>query len=425
MAVKWLWSGANTSTTIQVTVALTASAASCRLVYSTNSGFSSQSFGSAAAPNVRNYVKLALSGLTANTHYYYRVEIDGVIDTDFTGQFKTLPTEGVSANFQIAYSTCNTTGSDYRVFDGIAARQPIQFLHLGDKHYGDIAINDEQLFRDEHEANFAITRQKAMHQVVAVNHMWDDHDYGANDSDRTSPSRAASRAVFGELVPTYPLNETNAGVYQSWYIGRVLVIMTDNRYHRDPNSQVDSATKTMIGSAQKTWLKSKFLEAAENDTRLIIWANTQMWSLGPNNDGEHWGKYEYEKGELVDYMNLVDCPQVVQISGDLHNTMAQIAYRKNGRSFPILQAAPLDSGDTLNFGWRGGEWDVGPTYHRGVYATVDIEDNGSDILRMSWKTRQVNQTTGVETVGLTLDIDFMTYLGQRYPKHKINRRLGT
>ena len=41
--------------------------------------------------------------------------------------------------------------------------------------------------------------------LICTDYMWDDHDYGPNDSDRFSPARDAALSSYRDVVPHFPL----------------------------------------------------------------------------------------------------------------------------------------------------------------------------------------------------------------------------
>lgn len=92
------------------------------------------------------------------------------------------------------------------------------YLNLGDLHYADIATNDPARFRRAPQSVFAQHHRADLLQRVPFVYMWDDHDYGPNDFDRTSPSRAAAHEVYREYIPHHPLPDAEA-IYQSFTVG--------------------------------------------------------------------------------------------------------------------------------------------------------------------------------------------------------------
>src|SRR5690606_34963750 len=105
--------------------------------------------------------------------------------------------------------------------------------------------------------------------------------------------REASTAVYRQVVPHWTLQDST-GIWQSFRVGRVLFILTDERSYRDPNI-TGGTSKTMLGAAQITWLRN-ICEAAANDgTALIVWCSEQQINTNMSVVDEHWGKYPDER----------------------------------------------------------------------------------------------------------------------------------
>ncbi len=56
---------------------------------------------------------------------------------------------------------------------------------MGDMHYQDIALNDENIFKDAYRRIHSESNQVALYRSTSLAYIWDDHDFGPNDSDGT------------------------------------------------------------------------------------------------------------------------------------------------------------------------------------------------------------------------------------------------
>jgi hypothetical protein len=140
------------------------------------------------------------TGLRPATNYRFTVVVDGEPDaTRGAGSFRT---PGVGAeSFRVALSSCARVGSNARVFDAIAAADPLVYLQMGDLHYANIGRNSPDAFRSAYDTLLTEPGQAALYRQVPIAYVWDDHDYGPNDADSTSASRPAARQVYREVVP--------------------------------------------------------------------------------------------------------------------------------------------------------------------------------------------------------------------------------
>ena len=164
-----------------------------------------------------------LRGLAALTRYSCTLEVNGRPSSYPPAALRTFPTPGNAASFSFAFGSCARTGSEHQVFETIQKRDPAFFLHLGDLHYANISRDDPQYFRAAWDTVLASTTQGALYRTVPLAYVWDDHDFGPNDADARSPSRAAARRVYREYAPHYPLpaGSGNAAIHQAFELVRV------------------------------------------------------------------------------------------------------------------------------------------------------------------------------------------------------------
>ena len=153
--------------------------------------------------------------------------------------------------------------------------------------------------------------------------MWDDHDYCGNDSDTTAVGRDTARAVYRERVPHYPIGPAGGTVAQAFTIGRVRFIMTDLRSAAAPATQKESASKTKMGAAQKTWFKQELINARDGGFPLIVWVCPDPWIAQRKLGDDSWGGYATERTEIANFLRDNRITNLVMLSGDMHG----LAYR--------------------------------------------------------------------------------------------------
>jgi phosphodiesterase/alkaline phosphatase D-like protein len=204
------------------------------------------------------------------------VEVDGRRAPERAGRFETFARGAHS--FTIAIGACARVGSNGRVFEAIREADPALYLVTGDLFYADIGENDPDRFRERYREALTQPAQAALYRSTPVAYIWDDHDYGPNDSDRTAESRPAAHAAYREIVPRYDLaaDEPRGAIYQAFTIGRVRFILTDARSERDPAGQAMGEPRSMLGPEQKAWLKQELLDA-RGTFPLIVWVSPVPW----------------------------------------------------------------------------------------------------------------------------------------------------
>ncbi len=377
-----MWSGAVTPNSAQVKARME-NDGSVRLAVSTNSNLSSPSFSDSVSANLSDNFRVAtlnIDGLQRDTVYYYAIEFDGNIDSSTVGKLKTFPAG--SGSFKFACSSCAQPGSNNAVFDIIREREPLFFLHMGDLHYKNIGVNDLASFRSGYTETLALSKQANLFRNIPIVYMWDDHDYGPNDSDSTAPGKEASRLTYQEFTPHYPLpaGSGNVPIYHAFSVGRVRFIVSDLRSERDTVSKPDDANKTMMGSAQKAWFKNELLDAKNvYKAPVIFWVSTMPYLTSSGADD--WSHFQTERTEIANFIKDNAISGMHILSGDAH-MLAQDDGRNSdyasggGAPIPIFQASPLNSPGSF----KGGPYSVGNFPYandgRGQFGQIEIDDDG-------------------------------------------------
>jgi len=400
---EFVWCGAVTPNSARFKARLPVEGAVGRIAYTTQPGLTGlvlSSFDTAFAATNDRVIDIILDSLIPATTYHYAVEVDGILDTLKRGQFMTFHPYGASF-FTIGLGSCANTGSNHAVFQTIRAHQPLLFLHLGDFHYQNIAVNDANVFRSAYRTVLASVNQSLLYRSTTVDYVWDDHDYGPNNSDSTAPGRIASRLTYQEYVPHYPLAAGfgDIPIYHTFTIGRVAFIVTDSRSARSPASAADNAAKTMLGVTQKAWFKEQLL-TYQDDFPLIVWANTLPWIGATGDDG--WHLYTNERREIADFIKDSGITGLCMVSGDAH--MLAIDNGTNsgyatggGGGFPVLHAAALDRTGSV----KGGPYSHGAFPGGGQFALMTVIDSGGSTITVQWSGRTSANT---QRVGYTFTV---------------------
>jgi hypothetical protein len=377
--VKSLWVGALTEAGATVVVKLTYAASAVRLAVTGPGG---TVYTDPVDVVHDEAAKFAITGLDADTEYTYEVQIDEEAIEGPTGGFRTAPSG--NASFTVAFAGDALKASNAVVFDTIRELDPLLFLHLGDSHYNNIAVNDPALFNAAYDEILSQPRQAELFSNVPTASMWDDHDYGPNNSDASSPSKVASCATYRVRVPHYPLVE-GTSIYQTFDVGRVRFVLTDQRSAASLDSATDNSSKSMLGSAQKTWFKNLL---SNSSGYLIVWVCPRVFGGVATAGADHWGGFTTERAELVSHINANCSGRVIVLSADGHFLGIDDGSHHDflsggGEPIRTFQAAPLDIVSPGSYG--------GATYSSGVFTgtnqfgTMQIEDSGGSSLDVTWR----------------------------------------
>ena len=320
-----------------------------------------------------------LTGLAPRTRYRFAVSAPGGPPTE--GSFRTFADGPFS--FRVVFASCASTGSTSPVFTAMREQQPDLFVHLGDLHYENISRNDVLRFRQAYTKVLASPTQSALFRSVPFAYTWDDHDYGPNNSDRTSPSRPAALQAYRRFIPHYPLAEAeNAPVHQSFMVGRVRFILTDARSERSPE-RLPEGERTMLGATQLAWLERE-LDAAKA-APLVVLVNTVPWITKRDERTEDgWARYGRERRHVADLIVRHGLTRkLVMLSGDAHmlamddGTYSQYSTLPEApaRGFVIAHAAPMDRRTSK----KGGPYSHPEVTKNGQFGMMDVTDEGGAI----------------------------------------------
>ena len=168
--------------------------------------------------------------------------------------------------------------------------------------------------------------------------VWDDHDYGPNNSDGTQPGKENSLRVFGQWWANPAAGEPgNPGCYFRFQRGDVDFFMLDVRYYRTPNDTPDGPTKTMHGARQLAWLLDGL---AGSSAPFKVVAGGSEWQTLTQPDC--WSSFARERQQIFDAITSRGIEGVVLLSGDRHFTAG---YQVQGRHLEFT-SGPIGSGNT-------------------------------------------------------------------------------
>ncbi|MEK7727998.1 MAG: alkaline phosphatase D family protein [candidate division KSB1 bacterium] len=309
-------------------------------------------------PEGDHIAQVTLSYLKAGQRYGYELYIDGklvalphrlVFQTQAHWQWRTDPPA-----FTVALGSCayvnekehdrpgEPYGADFDIFPSLSAKQPDLMLWLGDNVYyrePDFFSADFMRHRNAH------TRQLPEWQALlaATHHyaIWDDHDYGPNDSDWTYRLKREALEIFKSYWanPAYGLADT-PGVFFQFMWADVDFFMLDDRYYRTPDDGPESPDKTMFGKAQLRWLKDALF--ASHAPFKVVANGSQM--LNPQPGGEGFSKFKQEQAELLSWIKTSKINGVLFLSGDVHRT--ELIRLNDPNFYPLYDYSnsPLTSG---------------------------------------------------------------------------------
>lgn len=300
-------------------------------------------------------VVVRVSGLMADAAHRYSVLIDGEDVEISTASFRTYPHPREASKFQIAFTACAGYAPEHeRVWRTIEKQNPLALLMLGDNVY----IDDPDHSLTQRFCYYRRQSRPEWRDLVGgrgVYAIWDDHDFGINDSfggpDTHEPAwKVDVWKIFTEnwSNPSYGGGAEQLGVWFDFHMGDVHFIMLDGRYYREPNGRfaqhpAQSETPSMLGPVQLAWLKET-LKKSKATFRVI--ASPVPWAEGStegHNKMDKWDGFLAERNAIFDFLHENEINGVVLISGDRHRSDARRIDRENGYAlYDFMSAIPTN-----------------------------------------------------------------------------------
>lgn len=371
------WSGGVTDETAQIKVPVHQKYSPVELVISESSDLTSPVKTLEETSDENGWLTFDVTELEPDTQYHYGCKTPrGSVDLTKSGKFKTHPPVGSPANFKFAVSSCAGMGgtvnewpangsriSNAPVFEVVRALDPLFYAHIGDFHYKNIGDfdGDYNTYRSVYKTiQMAPTRAK-FHRDIPLAFMFDNHD-SAESGHANSTDVWVSKAVdptYKQCIPSYPVGVDK--LYQTWQIGRVIFIMTDERSHRDG--------ATMLGATQKQWFKDTL---SQTTAEFFVWLSVCNWSF----DGVGWGIFPTERTELGDWLtNNGWADRMIMVTGNVHTSALGKASENPYGDFPEIIMSGMDStGGTI-----GAPFTVLSPVSNYLWGMFEITDTGSVI----------------------------------------------
>ncbi len=167
--------------------------------------------------------------------------------------------------------------------------------------------------------------------------LWDDHDYGPNNSDSRFPNKHLTTKMFKHTWRNayWGLNDldSTSGVGSHFSKSDVDFFFLDTRTFSN------FSTGEMLGKAQMDWLIARLRESKANFKIVAIGAQV----LTDDVMGVHMGKCVNERKELLDLIAQHKIEGVVFLSGDRHFSEVSQWKREGNYTLQEITISPLTS----------------------------------------------------------------------------------
>ncbi|MFK7972975.1 MAG: alkaline phosphatase [Bacteroidia bacterium] len=289
--------------------------------------------------------------------YDYQLVINGQqVRLPYTAQFKTpvdwrYRTAPPTLNF--ALGSCNYIndakydrpgepyGKDYGIFSSILAKRPDMMLWLGDNTYlreADWNSRTGIMYRYTHTR--ALPQMQPLLASVPQYAIWDDHDYGPNNSDRSYRDKDVTLEAFKLFWgnPTYGING-KPGTTSTFTQGDCQFFLMDNRYYRAPDNMVTQEGE-ILGEEQLNWLIESLKSSSANFKFVCI--GGQVLSTAKKFEN-HINIAPEERERLLSAIAKEKIRNVIFLTGDRHHSELSVESRDGVRIYDFT-VSPLTSG---------------------------------------------------------------------------------
>lgn len=279
---------------------------------------------------------VVLKNLQPGTFYNYELLINNTLvtipyllqfQTQKHWQWRTPPPD-----FSFVFGSCvyvndapfdrpgNPYGAEIPIFDEILKQKPDFMLWLGDNIYyreGDWYSKSGMSYRYTNSRSY-----KPMQALLGSVHnyaIWDDHDYGRDNDDRSYKMKDVTLDLFKSFWGnnSYGTKSTD-GIFSRFIWGDTEFFLLDDRFYRSPNNSQNDENKTMFGKEQLGWLKDALINS--DATFKFIVNGNQI--INTNSKKECLYMFPNEYKDLMSFLKNNKIPGVIFLSGDTHYSEA-------------------------------------------------------------------------------------------------------
>ncbi|MFP6615618.1 MAG: alkaline phosphatase D family protein, partial [Candidatus Hydrogenedentota bacterium] len=218
--------------------------------------------------------------------------------------------------------------------------------------------------------------------------IWDDHDYGPNNSDRELESKEEALDIFKAVWanPYFGTPKTR-GVFSKFRRGPADIFLMDDRYHkyvkngRHPNVSAEDAV--IWGDDQLEWLCNE-LKRSKAPVKIIA-NGTQVISKDGRGEG-HFNEAPEEIAKLMAFLKKNKIGGVVFLSGDRHITEVLRLEQEDGPSLVEFTSSPFQQGQAASvldrdhpthvWAMRGNSYGL---------VTIEVGNNGEGFVRFEMR----------------------------------------
>ncbi len=257
--------------------------------------------------------------------------------------FSFLMGSGAYVNETIYDRPGDPYGGDYEIYHSMARTKADFMIWLGDNLYlrePDWNSWTGIIHRYTHDRTIP-----EMQEFLASTHhyaIWDDHDYGPNDSDRSFWNKNKTMEAFRLFWanPSYGVGNIEGAIsFFQW--GDADFYLLDNRTYRTPN-KLQADNKTQLGDEQLQWLFDN-LAGTYSTFKFVVMGGVFLSTSGVYESYTNYG-FEEERQKIIDFIYENDIKNVVFLTGDVHFSEVSVLKAEGKPTIWDITSSPLNSG---------------------------------------------------------------------------------
>lgn len=216
-------------------------------------------------------------------------------------------------DFRVCFGSCHFHEAPQTHWSIIKQRRPDLWLWLGDNIYGD--SRDLEVLKNKYQqvldGPYGEFRKK-----VAVDGIWDDHDFGEDGANSSYPLKVESQQLHLDFlgVEKSSMRRNRQGIYHSKELldGDVKYYFLDARYFKDVEK---GPGRSLLGEVQWQWLEE---EMTKSSAKVNVFVTPIGFLLNRLFVTEDWAEYPDDKERLMEMVAKYDLSGVFFMSGDKH-----------------------------------------------------------------------------------------------------------
>ncbi len=238
-------------------------------------------------------------------------------------------------------------GGGYEIYNSMAKKHPDFMIWLGDNvYYREPDWNSWSGILHRYTHDRAIPE---LQEFLASTHhyaIWDDHDFGPNDSDRSFWNKNRTMKAF-ELFwanPSYGVGDIK-GTITSFQWADADFFLLDNRTYRSPDRR-KGKNKTELGEEQLQWLFDNLASSYATFKFVIIGGQF----LSTSEKYESYSNYGFdgERKRIIEYIYKQNIHNVIFVTGDVHFSEISLLKKKGKPDIIDISSSPFNSGPNTN-----------------------------------------------------------------------------